>query len=284
MINNACHGKVKEEKKHPVTHITHTSLLSQSHNPSLHLGTNLLLACPSRRKSNYLIFSRHSLVSSVSRRRRSAKNRRIMARRGRPRKLDPERLQAALHSMRSYGFAEDLVTKTIRELLAEYGGQDGWVFIEDDSYKVLVEAILEKVAPEEGHRSEGNVGKKSVAQTSRASTCGNAEGLTPSHASNLSSSASQTGNVLKTEREVFSAIHHNDDALTPSSKANKLSNSTSQTENPNNISVAQTSNVFPSSAHHNPEASTPSSHATNLSKSTSAAGNVNKISVAQTSN
>ncbi|XP_030942256.1 protein mono-ADP-ribosyltransferase PARP4-like [Quercus lobata] len=69
--------------------------------------------------------------------------------RGRPRKKDT-RLAAALDAMRPYGFPQDLVEVTVGELLNVYGGNEGWIFIEDSSYSVLVETLLEKTnAPQD---------------------------------------------------------------------------------------------------------------------------------------
>ncbi|XP_065618137.1 uncharacterized protein LOC111996982 [Quercus suber] len=69
--------------------------------------------------------------------------------RGRPRKKDI-RLAAALDAMRPYGFPQDLVELTVGELLNVYGGNEGWVFIEDSSYSVLLETLLEKTnAPQD---------------------------------------------------------------------------------------------------------------------------------------
>lgn len=93
------------------------------------------------------------------------------------------RLAAALDAMRPYGFPQDLVEVTVGELLnvgqllflflffafyvamciwkqktimgfwvlaQVYGGNEGWVFIEDSSYSVLVETLLEKTnAPQD---------------------------------------------------------------------------------------------------------------------------------------
>ena len=89
------------------------------------------------------------------------------------------RLVAALDAMRPYGFPQDLVELTVGELLnvgqhlffvfyvsmcfwkqktimgfwvlaQVYGGNEGWVFIEDSSYSVLVETLLEKTnAPQD---------------------------------------------------------------------------------------------------------------------------------------
>ncbi|XP_030968697.1 uncharacterized protein LOC115989174 isoform X2 [Quercus lobata] len=60
------------------------------------------------------------------------------------------RLVAALDAMRPYGFPQDFVEVAVRELLNVYGGNEGWVFIEDSSYSVLVETLLEKTnAPQD---------------------------------------------------------------------------------------------------------------------------------------
>ncbi|XP_009629310.1 uncharacterized protein [Nicotiana tomentosiformis] len=64
-----------------------------------------------------------------------------MAPRGRPRKR-LGRMDAAIDAMTPFGFDESLVRKTVNKLLKEYGGNDGWAFIEDCGYKELIEAIL----------------------------------------------------------------------------------------------------------------------------------------------
>ncbi|GMY21129.1 formin-like protein 5 isoform X3 [Fagus crenata] len=66
--------------------------------------------------------------------------------RGRPRKKNPNdsRIHAAVEAMSPYGFPLDLVQVTVGELLNVYGGNEGWVFIEDDSYSLLLETLLEK--------------------------------------------------------------------------------------------------------------------------------------------
>ncbi|XP_009784341.1 uncharacterized protein LOC107817835 isoform X1 [Nicotiana tabacum] len=64
-----------------------------------------------------------------------------MAPRGRPRKR-LGRIDAAIDAMTSFGFDESLVRETVNKLLKEYGGNEGWAFIEDCGYKELIEAIL----------------------------------------------------------------------------------------------------------------------------------------------
>ncbi|XVF24066.1 hypothetical protein REPUB_Repub13aG0094800 [Reevesia pubescens] len=53
-------------------------------------------------------------------------------------------MDAVIDAMKPFGFPKNLINKTIKELQKVYG-EDGWPFIEDASYKVLLEAILEKV-------------------------------------------------------------------------------------------------------------------------------------------
>ncbi|KAF2319041.1 hypothetical protein GH714_012921 [Hevea brasiliensis] len=57
------------------------------------------------------------------------------------------RMDAALDAMMSYGFPEELIVTTVKELLDVYG-MDGWPFIEEASYRVLLDSILEKVEKE----------------------------------------------------------------------------------------------------------------------------------------
>ncbi|KAL2466527.1 Uncharacterized protein Adt_42378 [Abeliophyllum distichum] len=82
-----------------------------------------------------------------------------MAPRGRARKRRLTRMDAAIDAMTPFGFSEKLVRKLARELLKEYGGDEGWFFLEQDSYEVLREALLrdveendqEKKAQDENH-------------------------------------------------------------------------------------------------------------------------------------
>ncbi|KAL2483353.1 putative inactive histone-lysine N-methyltransferase SUVR1 [Forsythia ovata] len=68
-----------------------------------------------------------------------------MAPRGRARKRRLTRMDAAIDAMTPFGFSEKLVRKIARELLKEYGGDEGWFFLEQDSYEVLREALLRDV-------------------------------------------------------------------------------------------------------------------------------------------
>lgn len=58
------------------------------------------------------------------------------------RKVGSMRIDAALDSMRPMGFPDDVVRKSIKDLLKVYG-EDGWIFIEEASYKLLIETIIE---------------------------------------------------------------------------------------------------------------------------------------------
>ncbi|XP_011076715.1 uncharacterized protein LOC105160897 isoform X2 [Sesamum indicum] len=81
--------------------------------------------------------------------------------RSRARKARLTRMDAAVDAMVPFGFPEEKVRKHVKELLKEYGGDEGWPFIEEYSYKELIDAILrddeendqEKVA-EDGHRGK----------------------------------------------------------------------------------------------------------------------------------
>ncbi|KAK6933031.1 WIYLD domain [Dillenia turbinata] len=69
-----------------------------------------------------------------------------MAPRGRTRKVGLSRMDAAIDAMKEMGFAAPLVRKKVKDLLKVYDGDGGWPFIEEFSYKLLIETIL---APEE---------------------------------------------------------------------------------------------------------------------------------------
>ncbi|XP_045832183.1 uncharacterized protein LOC123923535 [Trifolium pratense] len=64
-------------------------------------------------------------------------------RRKQPRKsVGNTRMDAALDAMRQFGFEEKLVRETVEELLDVYEGMQGWPFIEEGSYKLLIETLL----------------------------------------------------------------------------------------------------------------------------------------------
>ncbi|CAN4102428.1 unnamed protein product [Withania somnifera] len=64
-----------------------------------------------------------------------------MAPRGRARKR-LSRMDAATDAMTPFGFDKRLVQKTVKQLLKEYGGYEGWAFIEEYGYKELIDAVL----------------------------------------------------------------------------------------------------------------------------------------------
>ncbi|CAK9135767.1 unnamed protein product [Ilex paraguariensis] len=66
-----------------------------------------------------------------------------MAPRGRRRKVGLGRIDAALDAMRPLGFSDEIVRKSVKDLLDVYGN-DGWAFIEEAAYKVLVDTLLEE--------------------------------------------------------------------------------------------------------------------------------------------
>ncbi|KAK4277853.1 hypothetical protein QN277_015784 [Acacia crassicarpa] len=85
------------------------------------------------------------------------------------------RIDAALDAMRPYGFDERLVRETVKELLDVYGGTQGWPFIEEASYKLLIETMLSKqqISSEE---KDNNARREGETVTSVApSTCANCE-------------------------------------------------------------------------------------------------------------
>lgn len=63
--------------------------------------------------------------------------------RGRPKK-GLQRIDAAFDALIPLGFSKDIVRNTIKDLLKVYGGDEGWVFIEEASYKLLIDTILEQ--------------------------------------------------------------------------------------------------------------------------------------------
>ncbi|KAJ0725317.1 putative [histone H3]-lysine(4) N-trimethyltransferase [Helianthus annuus] len=53
------------------------------------------------------------------------------------------RMDAALDHICKMGFSRPLVRKTVKDLLKVYG-EDGWMLIEEDAYKVLLDYILDE--------------------------------------------------------------------------------------------------------------------------------------------
>ncbi|XP_060675646.1 uncharacterized protein LOC112490410 isoform X2 [Ziziphus jujuba] len=69
----------------------------------------------------------------------------------RPRKKGNRRLDAALDAMAAMGFSEKLVSETVDELLKVYG-DEGWIFIEETSYLLLINVLLQKQNDNSGQK------------------------------------------------------------------------------------------------------------------------------------
>ncbi|KAL1535539.1 hypothetical protein AAHA92_28303 [Salvia divinorum] len=66
--------------------------------------------------------------------------------RRRPRRIPRlTRMDAAVDAMLPFGFSEAMVKERVKKLLKEYGGDEGWPFIEESAYSVLIESILENM-------------------------------------------------------------------------------------------------------------------------------------------
>ncbi|ONK68378.1 uncharacterized protein A4U43_C05F10800 [Asparagus officinalis] len=72
-----------------------------------------------------------------------------MAPRGRTKKTGLQRIDAAFDHLMPFGFSKLVISKTIKNLLKVYGGDEGWVFIEEACYKVVIDTILEQQENEE---------------------------------------------------------------------------------------------------------------------------------------
>lgn len=83
-----------------------------------------------------------------------------MAPRGRSRKSRDRRMDAAVDAMtKNYGFPEEIVKRVAKQLLKEYEGDqgdEGWFFIEDCSYQVLVDALLLDQELNDRHNAPSN--------------------------------------------------------------------------------------------------------------------------------
>ncbi|KAK7300542.1 hypothetical protein RJT34_11388 [Clitoria ternatea] len=105
-----------------------------------------------------------------------------MAFRGRQRKKSKvagnTRMDAALDAMSHFGFEKRGVRKTVQELLdvglifhQVYEGTQGWPFMEEASYKLLIETILAKQQTSEGKNKDNERRDDGVAERSSAATC-----------------------------------------------------------------------------------------------------------------
>ncbi|XP_073130090.1 uncharacterized protein [Henckelia pumila] len=73
-------------------------------------------------------------------------------RRGRPRKPRLTRMDAAVDAMAPLGFTQKQVQKAVKGLLKVYDGNDAWPVIEESSYTLLLEVMLNDV---EVNREQG---------------------------------------------------------------------------------------------------------------------------------
>ncbi|XP_019255995.1 PREDICTED: uncharacterized protein LOC109234448 isoform X2 [Nicotiana attenuata] len=62
--------------------------------------------------------------------------------RGKRPKLGLRRMDASLDALARLGFSRHIVQKSIKDLLKVYG-DEGWIFIEEAAYKLLIETILD---------------------------------------------------------------------------------------------------------------------------------------------
>ncbi|XP_052168498.1 uncharacterized protein LOC127785115 [Oryza glaberrima] len=68
--------------------------------------------------------------------------------RQRPKKGE-RRIDAAIDHFTPMGYATADVRAVVKKLLQVYGGNDGWPFLEEDSYRVVQEALFEKQEQED---------------------------------------------------------------------------------------------------------------------------------------
>ncbi|XP_019192298.1 PREDICTED: uncharacterized protein LOC109186664 isoform X2 [Ipomoea nil] len=93
------------------------------------------------------------------------------------------RIDAALDAMRPLGFPDHLVRTSVKELLKVYG-EEGWAFIEDGAYRVLIEVMLsEQKESDHEHDDPGEKlaqecsGLQGNTECSEAGQCGDHDGV-----------------------------------------------------------------------------------------------------------
>ncbi|KAI5398409.1 uncharacterized protein LOC127093418 isoform X2 [Lathyrus oleraceus] len=131
-----------------------------------------------------------------------------MAPRRRPVKKGESRMDAALDAMAPFGFPNKLVRRTVDQLLEVYGGKDGWVFIEDSAYTLLINTLLEHQQEQDQdclieNNPENSTNEASAAGCSNRNLllpCSNPEASDDAPITNQAvdtiSAASETGNYL----------------------------------------------------------------------------------------
>ncbi|XP_066389633.1 uncharacterized protein [Miscanthus floridulus] len=101
---------------------------------------------------------------------------------GRPRaKRGDRRIDAAIDHLVPYGFPKPRIRKIINELLKLYG-KDGWFLLEEDSYRVVLDRLLEEQAHQD-QKQEAAAAEEASPQNGMEVSCVDGE------ASNESQSA-----------------------------------------------------------------------------------------------
>ncbi|GFY82095.1 hypothetical protein Acr_02g0003350 [Actinidia rufa] len=70
-------------------------------------------------------------------------------------------MDAAIDAMQRMGFPEKVVCRRVKKLLREYGGDEGWTFIEDAYYTVLIESLLNE-QEEEANKEKRTMGQNEL--------------------------------------------------------------------------------------------------------------------------
>ncbi|XP_011028009.1 PREDICTED: uncharacterized protein LOC105128162 [Populus euphratica] len=129
------------------------------------------------------------------------------------------RMDAAVDAMRSYGFSDGLTVSTVKGLLEVYG-LEGWPFIEESSYKVLLEAILEDLEKEEQEKSNTLRENERWGNNIEISACSASNGASVStgRSTEAEAPASQTNRVLLSTSQAANPDIALLDGNTPASK------------------------------------------------------------------
>ncbi|KAL4188372.1 hypothetical protein AMTRI_Chr08g202090 [Amborella trichopoda] len=80
-----------------------------------------------------------------------------MTRNRRSSRSGSRRVDAAIDALLPFGFSKSTITCTVNKLLKVYGGDSGWLFIEEASYRLLIDTILEdqeKCLPKDASEEE----------------------------------------------------------------------------------------------------------------------------------
>ncbi|PSS34484.1 Inactive histone-lysine N-methyltransferase [Actinidia chinensis var. chinensis] len=94
-------------------------------------------------------------------------------------------MDAAIDAMQRMGFPEKVVCRRVKKLLREYGGDEGWTFIEDAYYTVLVESLLNE-QEEEANKEKRTIGQKKLEDTVGAIGSGHSDSGRLDNTSSLS--------------------------------------------------------------------------------------------------